>query len=348
MPIEIEKIPSEIEDREEDISPYKIISYPADYTLKGLHDKWVADEIYVPSFQRRYVWTINQASSLIESFLLGLPVPAIFLYRERPTQKLLVIDGQQRLRSVFGYFDGKFPDINQRFFLRKVKPQWDGLLFDELTNSDQIRLRDSVLRAIIVEQVDPKDDTSMFHIFKRLNTGGTTLKPQEIRNALYHGPFATLLDELNRLRIWRALLGAEEPDKRMRDVELILRLISLAEQSDRYYKPMKDFMSGFMKASNLDTSNFERYEHNFVTAVENAVGKLGPKPFHIKRGLNAAAYDSVMVAFYRHWRQCPPDIDERYRNLLYNEAYLSYISVATTDVDTVKKRIELAEQRLFM
>jgi uncharacterized protein with ParB-like and HNH nuclease domain len=348
MALQMEEIQSEFEDQREDISPYKIISYPADYTLKGLYDKWVASEIYIPPFQRRYVWTITQASSLIESFLLGLPVPAIFLYRDRTSQRLLVIDGQQRLRSVFGYFEGKMPDTNQRFSLRSVKSQWDGLFFENLSSADQIRLKDSVLRAIIVEQIDPHDDTSMFHIFKRLNTGGTTLTPQEIRNALYQGPFLQLLDELNESEQWRkTILGATQPDKRMRDVELILRHISLAENVDNYYKPMKDFMSEFLRRNNRDPSNLERYEISFESVVRTLVDKLGPKPFHIIRGLNAAVYDSVTVAFSRHWESCPGNISQRYRKLLDNESYRSYISTATTDVDTVKRRIELAEQHLF-
>ena len=347
MALQIEEIQSELEDQREDISPYKIISYPADYTLKGLFDKWTASEIYIPPFQRRYVWTITQASSLIESFLLGLPVPAVFLYRERISQRLLVIDGQQRLRSIFGYFEGKMPDTNQKFSLRGVKSQWDGLLFEDISGADQIRLKDSVLRAIIVEQIDPKDETSMFHIFQRLNTGGTSLKPQEIRNALYQGPFNELLDKLNKFEPWKQILGTDKPDKRMRDLELILRLISLAENGENYYKPMKEFMSAFMRRANRDTSNLARYEENFENAVKTTVDSLGPKPFHIKRGLNAAVYDSVMVAFFKLWKSCPSNIHQKYRKLLENDSYQSYISTATTDVDTVKMRILLAEQRLF-
>ncbi|MFZ2038297.1 MAG: DUF262 domain-containing protein [Dehalococcoidales bacterium] len=347
MALEIEVIKSETEDAEEDVSRYKIASYPADYTLQGLYDKWQAGEIYVPPFQRRFVWTLNQASSLIESFLLGLPVPPLFLYREADSQKLLVVDGQQRLRSVFGYFDGEFPDTHQRFSLRKVKASWDGLSFNELNTADKIRLRDAVLRTIIIEQLDPKDNTSMYHIFKRLNTGGTTLNAQEIRNALYHGNFSELLAELNGLADWRSLLGSEEVDKRYRDIELVLRVLALAEKSDSYHKPMTDFLTDFMKENRNDKNCSEKYREKFEYGAKYALNALGPKPFHRQRGLNAAVCDSVMVAFYRNWNKHKGDLKERYGNLLKSDAFQSYTSSATTDVDTVKKRIELAEQRLF-
>jgi len=72
-----------------------------EYTLEGLHQKWKAEEILIPDFQRRFVWKQVQASKLIESFLVGLPVPAVFLYTERKSQKFFVIDGQQRLKSIF-------------------------------------------------------------------------------------------------------------------------------------------------------------------------------------------------------------------------------------------------------
>ncbi|MDP2920506.1 MAG: DUF262 domain-containing protein [Dehalococcoidia bacterium] len=347
MTVKIEQIKSERDDAEEDVSRYKIAAYPADYTLQGLYDKWISEEIFVPPFQRRFVWTINQASSLIESFLLGLPVPPLFLYRESDTQRLLVVDGQQRLRSVFGYFAEEFPDTRQRFSLRKVKAVWEGLVFSQLNSADKIRLRDAVLRTIIIEQLDPKDNTSMYHIFKRLNTGGTTLNSQEIRNALYHGEFSKFLMELNSIPNWRVILGSAVVDKRYRDVELVLRTLALAENGDRYHKPMTDFLTDFMKENRNNKERFEKYRSNFEGAVNYVVETLDSKPFHRQRGLNAAICDSVMVAFYHNLLNRKLDLREQYRKLLNNDSFDRYVSSSTTDVDTVKQRIKLAQQGLF-
>ena len=103
--VEVEPLQSEVDDYESSAAEYEISTYPADFTLEVLWSKWKAEDIIVPQFQRQFVWKHVQASKLIESFLAGLPVPAIFLYVERKSQKYLVIDGQQRLRSIFYFFE---------------------------------------------------------------------------------------------------------------------------------------------------------------------------------------------------------------------------------------------------
>ena len=119
----IESIDAETEDAAAAVPIHTLGSYPTDPTLELLHMRWQRGEIQIPKFQRGWVWTHTQASQLIESFLLGLPVPGIFLYREQPTQHQLVIDGQQRLRSIWGFFDGQLPNVSD-FYLRDVDPRW--------------------------------------------------------------------------------------------------------------------------------------------------------------------------------------------------------------------------------
>ncbi|MFC2042413.1 DUF262 domain-containing protein [Chloroflexota bacterium] len=183
----IEDIASEDEDAETGVPIYRIGSYPSDPTLEGLKTKREREEIIIPRFQRGWVWSPAQASRLVESFLLGLPVPSIFVYKE-VSGKQIVIDGQQRLRTIWGFFDGVLPG-GSPFYLRGVDPQWNGKKYENLNETDRIRFRDSILRVVIVEQLDPEDTTSIYHIFERLNTGGTGLTPQEVRNSSYHGPF---------------------------------------------------------------------------------------------------------------------------------------------------------------
>src|SRR5439155_7426682 len=134
--------------------------------------------------------------------------------------------------------------------------------------------------------------TSVYHVFERLNTGGTTLTPQEVRNCVFHGPFNDFVVELNRDSTWRRLVGALGVDKRMRDVELIVRFFALAENLAGYFKPMKDFVSEFMKKNQQHTNN-EKFRRMFESATASVVERLGERPFHIKRGLNAAVFDSV-------------------------------------------------------
>ncbi len=351
MPEFIEPIPSEHEnlEKEDGSRIYKILNYPADYTLRGLYYKWNNGEgdIVIPQFQRKFVWSITQASKLIESFLLGLPVPSIFLYKEKNSQKLLVIDGQQRLRSVFAYFDDIFPDTKKPFYLKNVHSKWDGKRFSELEHPDTRRLDDSVLRAVIVEQLFPDDNTSIFQIFQRLNSGGTTLQPQEIRNCIYQGELNNLLLELNQNKAWRKIINLPSSDKRLRDIELILRFLALYKHYETYKKPMKDFLSNFMKDYLNKLEEIEQFRKIFEITVSSINEKLDSLPFKVKSGLNTAIFDSIMVAFAQNYERIPLNIRYRHQLLLKDEEYLDVVYKFTTDEKFVKQRIEIAKRKLF-
>ena len=187
----------EIMDESEAVIPFKysITSYGADYPVDGLVSRIKNEDISIPSFQRGYVWSLKEASRFIESLLLGLPVPSIFLSKERDTQKLLVIDGQQRLLTLSYFYDGLWPVTRREFILKGVTAQYEGCAYKDLPHEAKRRLADSILHAIIVKQDEPSEDSSsIFHIFERLNTSGVSLTPQEIRTAIYHGPFSEMLE----------------------------------------------------------------------------------------------------------------------------------------------------------
>lgn len=344
----IEKIESEVEDSIADIEEYRIIPYPADYTLKVLYDKWNSNELVIPKYQRQFVWQLYQASRLIESFLMGLPVPGIFLYKEPETQILSIIDGHQRLVTVFGFIDGIFPVGEKVFRLRRVSRKWEGKTFRELESRDQIKFRDSVLRATIVEQIDPDDDSSVFHIFERLNTGGTSLTAQEIRNCIYRGKFNDFLNAINENKDWREIFGKQGSDNRMRDVELILRFLALYYKGDNYTKSMKEFLNKFMK-SNREGQKvaLEEIKHIFSATMKNILEFLGSRPFNIRTGLNAAVFDSVSVAFADNIEAIPKNIKEKYEKLINDHEFIDCTTDHTTDVDVVKSRRERAISILF-
>jgi hypothetical protein len=353
--IEFERIKSEEEDAESAPPDYQINTYPADFTLEVLYQKWLAGDIEIPKFQRQFVWKQNQASKLIESFLIGLPVPAVFLYTERLSQRFLVIDGQQRLRSVFyfleGYFGEKKNGQRDVFSLTGLseKSKYYRREFKELHPPDQRKFHNSVLRSFIVQQLNPDDnDTSMFHVFERLNTGGTLLANQEIRNCVYRGNFRELLQELNGLPDWRSILGREANDSRQRDIELILRFFALLDRAG-YEKPMKDYLSRFMKANaDLSPTVYEQFKRLFTDTSRAVRSTLGDRPFHIRRGLNSAVFDCIMVSFAHHLNVIPADARERYKGLLSDkEGFLPNVSAGTTDVDVVKARMDAANRGLF-
>lgn len=354
----IEKLKSELVDAAAEPAGYDIATYPADFTLQILNDKLKSGEIQIPGYQRKFVWKMPQSGRLIESFLLGLPVPPIYLYAEKDTEALLVVDGQQRLRSVNYFFEGFFGEESKgkrpvfRLSTLNDKSPWYNKTFADLEATDEPsarRLRNQVLRSFIIRQLNPKDDTSVYHIFDRLNTGGALLKGQEIRNCVYHGTLNETLISLNGDPNWRAIFGSAKPDNRMRDVELVLRFLALSERLSSYEKPMKDFLSDFMAPRrNPPDAVLEAFRARFATVCHAVRASLGPRPFHVRTGLNAAVFDAVSVAF----SSCaslatPSDIQDRYRKLIKHDDFYDLTTTATTDVDTVKGRIAMAKRVLF-
>ena len=351
--LELESVSSEEEDYVSSPADYRIATYPADFTLETLHYKWLDDEIIIPNFQRGFVWKPAQSSKLIESFLVGLPVPPVFVYTDRESERQLVIDGQQRLKSVFYFMEGRFgadtPFPGKEFRLTGLNPdsRFLGKTFAELGEVSQRRVKNAVLRSLVVQQLIPEDDTSVYHIFERLNTGGTALSNQEIRNCVHRGSFVSFLKELNGDPQWRRILGKEIPDSRERDVEILLRFFALRDLSG-YQKPMKDFLSRFMR-KNRDASEaaLEQSAQLFRETCAQAVAALGEKPFHGRTGLNVAALDAVLVAFSENLGRVPADVKARYRQLRADESFVTSTRQGTTDVAVVQQRFAQAKTILF-
>lgn len=344
--IELEEIVSEQEDLDSDNAAYKIKTYGADFTLEILSRKLDTKEIIIPDFQRRYVWPPKKSSRLIESFLLGLPVPQVFLYREEESQDLLVVDGQQRLRTVNYFINGKFDDESE-FYLRGVKPEWEGKNYSTLQENDRRKLNNYILRATIFEQVDPKDNTSIFEIFERLNTGGMPLNEQEIRKCVVRGCINNFIEELNYYNSWRKLLKKEKPDARMKDLEMILRFFALWKNWKKYKKPMKDFITEFMRDNkNINADEQKIYSEVFKGVVDKIYSEVGADVFKLKAGINIAVYDSIMVALASIGPENVDDLKEKIEKLKNEPAYLDSVSKSTTDADRVESRIKLATQLL--
>lgn len=333
---------SEEEDKYIDKAAYKINTYGVDYTLELLAKKIEQGEVKIPTFQRKYVWPEKKASKLIESFLLGLPVPQIFLFRKEISQDLLVVDGQQRLLTVKYFFEGKY-DTGQTFRLRSVRQDWEGKTFDDLSESDKRKLKNNILRTTIFEQLDPQDESSVFEIFERLNTGGVALNQQEIRNCVVNGNINKWLADLNSNTQWRALLSQPTPDKRMKDVEMILRFFALYSGWGDYKKPMKDFITTFMR-ENKDINIFQQqqYRELFNRVISKVYEDLGEKAFKIKAGINIALFDSLCVAVANMPETSTNSLKMPYEELLNDQSYKAAISQSTTDTDNVQTRIKLA------
>jgi hypothetical protein len=329
---------------------YAITSYGADYHVGDLVDQLKREHLYVPSFERNYVWSMDDASRFVESLLLGLPVPGIFLWKEPNEEKLFILDGQQRLKSLQFFYEGLFRPTQQAFALQGVQDRFEGQTYDQLRYSDRERLDSSLIHATVIRQDDPPDDhSSIYHIFERLNRGGRSLHEQELRAAIYHGPLSVLLHDLNNVDPWRDVFGAV--DVRMRDQELILRFLSFYYYGDQYETPMKGFLNRYMNHNRqLDRQSEEEITATFTQTISAVYRSVGADAFrlhpHRAHALNAAVFDSVMVGLARRLNDGPihdyEALSDLYERLLADDDYQSSCSRATATPSKVRRRLSLA------
>lgn len=337
---------------------YSITAYGADYPVDSLVKRLVAEDIIIPrfswkseegtdvvGFQREYVWPKSKADKFIESLLLGLPVPGIFLVKE-PSGRFLVLDGHQRLHTLQAFYEGIL--FGQEYRLTKVQDRFEGKRYKDLDVEDRRRLDDSIIHATVVRQDEPTEDlSSIYVIFERLNTGGVNLQPQEIRVALYHGDFVRVLRELNMTKAWRTLVGPVS--RRLKDMELILRFFAFFYYSAQYKSPMKDFLNRYMASNrHLERQSEDELKRIFTGSTELLREAVGPRAFRIVRGVNAAVVDSALVGAARRLDSGsvsnPGAFRAAYDNLISNDKYRAAVETGTSQEANVEARLRLATE----
>lgn len=328
------------------IRKFTISSYGADYTVDSLVKRMRQEAFKVPDFQRKFVWSLKHASKFIESLLMGLPVPGIFLYRDAITNEHLVIDGQQRLRTLQAFYDGIFR--GKEFKLVGIREPWNGKTYKTLDPADILKLDDSVVHATIFQQDQPQDVLdSIYFVFERINTGGIRLSPQEIRNCVSLGPFIKRVKELNADADWRAVFGPE--NMRAKDEELIVRFLAMFERGAAYSRPMVGFLNHFAADMNrASPQKIVELSEAFKNTISTVHAAIGQRAFRLIRVLNAAAFDSIMTGLARRLQNGsrPSDaaIAAQYDKLAANPEFLAACERATADEETVKARLRLATE----
>ena len=345
----------EIEDSDVDsVAPvrYEISSFGIDFDVEGLCNRIKRDEIVVPSFQRGFVWSRRHASRFIESLLLGLPVPGIFLSRDFDSSQYVVIDGQQRLKTLEFFRDGVFNPASEtrtkgEFKLIGVQPEFKGLTYKELSSADRFRIDNSVIHATVVKQDSPSEsNTSVFHIFDRINSSGLRLSAQEIRSAICRGKLIDELASLNEHSSWRSIFG--KVHSRRRDQELILRFLAFFFNEECYKSPMSEFLTVFIQKHRNPHEQFLTESRDIFTKTMDAfMCSLGKRAFRLERALNAAIFDSMSVGLARRLvsSQPPPDHEQiklAHDSLLLDPDYIEAISRATAVERSVSTRMTKA------
>ena len=333
---------------------YEITSFGIDFDVEGLCRRLERGEIVVPPFQRSFVWGIRHASRFIESLLFGLPVPGIFLSRDFDSDKYVVIDGQQRLKSIQFFRNGVFnpspgSTTHRKFALTGVQQEFEGLTYQDLAPPDRFRIDNSVIHATVVKQDAPaENNTSVYHIFDRINSGGLRLSPQEIRSAICHGKLIDRLGTLNEHSSWRSMFG--KVHSRQRDQELILRFLAFFFEEASYKPPMSEFLTMFVQTNRNPQDDFLMESSDiFIRTMDAFRNSLGARAFRLERAFNAAIFDSMSVGLARKiaLSDHPPGPEQTslaHSSLLKDTSYLEAISRSTADERSVSIRMMKAAE----
>jgi hypothetical protein len=312
-----------------------------------------------PNYQRNYVATDLIASKLIESILLDVPIPVVYLAEEQDGS-YSVIDGQQRLTSFLSFLEGKFPD-NRPFKLSglKVLPELNRKLFTDLDPELQKKIRSTTIHSIIIKKESNSD--IKFEIFERLNTGSTKLNEDEIRNTVYRGKYIDLLAELSENQGFHVLVRKDNFKKRMIYRGMILRFFALSEKSYLNYKSsMKQFSNKELR-DNRDLSQSKekeykaRFEHcldlvklvfgemafrRYMPGENGEAGKWGDSQ------INMALYDLQMVGFVNYSKNDVLAKADLIREglldlMINNQQFRELLIWQTSDTDKLKKRFRI-------
>lgn len=369
------------DDDADDSIDYDITATPNDFNLSTLISYIDAGALIIPGFQRNYVWDIKRASKLIESLIIGLPVPQLFLY-EADRNKFLVIDGQQRLMSIYYFFKQRFPRPNARPHLRAVFHKHGYIPVEVLNDSEfftdfrlqlpvavpgkfnprhgydyeslgesQMQLNLRPLRNIVIRQNAPRaDHSAMYEIFSRLNSGGVNLRPQELRLSLYHSDFYDMLERINSEPAWRRFLRNPDPDIHMKDVEVLLRIFAMLVDADAYAPSLVKFLNQFSQKAKDHSQDLNNYLADLFKSFLNAAAGLNEDAF-VNKGNNRINIALIEAAFYaackgsfakREFVTAPLDA-QRIRELESDPEFAAAASSATTSSRNVATRLKRAD-----
>ncbi|MEU2093016.1 DUF262 domain-containing protein [Nocardia beijingensis] len=349
-------------DEFEDITSAEAEAAPVTYTgtdfdVEGLVRRLERGDIAIPTFghgdssleaagfQRGFVWRRPQMDRFIESLLMGYPIPGIMLVQQ-VDRRYLVLDGQQRLRTLESFYRGVH--AGKEFALENVADAFKGLSYRTLSPEQRRQLDNTFIQATIVKTDGTNESLeAIYQVFERLNSGGTQLTPHEIRIALYPGALVDFLEELNRLPAWRSLYGTKS--LRLRDQELILRIIALYYSAAHYFRPQKKFLNEFLgEHRNLQGLDREHISHLFTTCSNLLLEGPGKTALRFQSSqVNAALAEALYVGLMRRVASVaappPPNkVMAAVQSFTGNRETAATISGSTATEEYVRKRLEMA------
>lgn len=315
--------------------------------LKRLKEK--GRLIIRPIWQRNFVWNRKQSSLLIESFLIDMPIPVIYLALNSEN-KYEVVDGQQRLTSVFNFIDGELELTGL-----EVRNDLNGCRYEDLQEHLQDKLTDSTITSIELSADTPR--VAMRSMFERLNTKGTRLNAMEIRNCVYQGGLNDLIRELAENRDFKECVNTPKLSTRMKDRELVLRFMAFYQLSyNRAKRGLKSFFDRFYDAfQNPKEEIISEYRAQFTKAIKASYTIFGDRGFRVdpekSRGFKPAIFQVMMVSFTDYdlglLTRSADSIFEEYLDLLQTDSHwVECVTNFPDDYDRISYAFDTWKERL--
>ncbi|MCG9565940.1 DUF262 domain-containing protein [Vibrio chagasii] len=325
-----------------------IIVYSRDWTVETVVTQIEKGNIDLnPEFQRRNAWNDAKKSSLIESYLMGYPVPEIVLAEHpRERRKFIVIDGKQRLLTLCGFLLNEKYGAWKKPALKDLKDLKDlnGKTFQDLKSDPELTkylrlLANSDVRCTVISNV--QNDDILYDIFYRLNAGATPLSVQELRQVLYSGPFTKfLIDYTSEIGNIHKVLKLSKPDDRLKDVETVLRILSMLNDINSYNGNLKKHLDGYTINSNAEWDLIDNHIESQLIRIESAIEVLSNK---------LGGFELVG----RKWNSEKNQMDTRFNTVIFEvQLYFAFFGItalkAVSPQDFKNAFIELCEDSNFM
>lgn len=329
-----------------------------DFSLYELFRKYNKGKvIYEVNFQRNEVWETKQKYELIESILMGLPLP--IFYFKQSEDEYIVVDGKQRLSTLFSYFRNEFALKNLR-----ILSELNGKKFEDLTGEYSIyqsQLEDYQIYSHLI--LPPTPDRILFDIFDRVNRGGTKLNKQEIRNALYHGKGLDMINEIVKTKEFiKATKLKPDKDRRMRASYLMTRFLAfymyfgnqLDDDEEVYeYKEIDGLLEHVLLCLNKKSDNERKSLYvmslNCLTMSYDLIGSgVFRKSLNQSNPINMNIFETTMYLMSRiYLSECKGysgNIREIVFNVINSDEFLSCIGDSRDGYIKVYKRFQLMDE----
>ncbi len=336
----------------------ELVTNVVDYNLSTLSDLITDNNINLnPTYQRRFRWDAKRQSKLIESFLMNVPVPPIFL-NEDAYGRYSVIDGKQRLSAIHNFMRGRLTLQGLKFY-----QSINGKNFDTLPSPLKTILKTRVtLRAVII--LRQSDKQIKYEVFDRLNTGGVHLNAQEIRNNIYTGAFNELILKLSENKKFHSLLGVKNKEKstiwkKMHDAEFVLRYLTFRDNLEGFNSRMRRQMDEFMEKHQFAAPGTqEEMENDFLATLDVVEAGFGRHAFQRwdsdkgmwRKVVLSSLFDAQMFACRGLSadvvRPLQEEILEGQKQLFLNQEYRQTIDAATNTPTFFTKRIQMTREMI--